>query len=165
MGYNELMIILGIDPGLASTGWAILKKGKEPRLLGYGCIKTGKEENFSERLCFIFHEVKKLILKAKPQAMAIEEIFFAKNIKTAIKIAQVMGVIKVACKESGMPVFEYTPLNVKMTITGYGRADKNQVEIMVSKILNLKKKVKPSHAADAVAVSLTHLFTNSQLKV
>jgi len=158
------MIVLGIDPGLAATGWAVVKKEEKPKLIDCGCIKTKKEEAFSERLCFIFHEVKKIASKAKPQAAAIEEIFFAKNTKTAIKVAQAMGVIKLACRESKIPVFEYTPLNIKTTITGYGRADKDQVKSMILKTLNLKKKIKWNHTFDAIAVSLTHLFTNPQLK-
>ena len=163
MSYNESMIVLGIDPGLASTGWALVKKNEKPELIDYGCITTDKKENFAERLCEIFHEVKKLALKTKPQVMAIEDLFFAKNAKTAIDVAQAMGVIKVACRESKIPVFEYTPLNIKTTITGYGRADKKQMEEMVLKILDLKKKIRPHHAVDAIAVSLTHLFTNQGL--
>ena len=158
------MIVLGIDPGLAAVGWAVVKKEKKIKLIDCGCIKTETKDSFDKRLCFIFDEIKKIAAKAKPQAAAIEEIFFAKNTKTAIKVAQAMGVIKLACRESKVPVFEYTPLNIKITITGYGRADKNQVKSMVLRTLNLKKKIKWSHTFDAMAVSLTHLFTNLQLK-
>ena len=158
------MIVLGIDPGLAATGWAVVKKEKNPELISYDCIKTETKDSFDERLCFIFHEIKKIIIKTKPQAAAIEEIFFAKNTKTAIKVAQAVGAIKIACRECKIPVFEYTPLNIKISIAGYGRAEKQEVEIMISKILNLKKKIRPHHAVDAIAVSLTHLFTNPQLK-
>jgi len=158
------MIILGIDPGLADTGWAIIKKEKPLKLISYGCIKTKKEENFAKRLGLIHNKINELIKDYKPDQLAIEEIFFAKNAKTAIKIAQVTGVVKFTGQDCNLDVFEYTPLNVKMTITGYGRADKKQIQVMVSKLLNLKDKITPSHAADAVAVCLTHLNTNHKLK-
>lgn len=158
------MVILGIDPGLASTGWAVLEKGKNLQLLDTGCIRTKKEKTLSQRLGNLFQEIKKLAKKTKPKAVAIEEVFFAKNVKTAIKVAQAMGAIKAACCELEIPVFEYTPLNIKTAIAGYGRADKRQVKYMVKKILNLKTKITPSHAVDAVAVCLTHLQTNSKLK-
>lgn len=157
------MIILGIDPGLAAVGWAVLKK-EGPELIDYDCIRTEKGKDFSQRLDLIFDKVRGVAARTKPQAAAVEELFFAKNMKTAIKVAQVMGVIKLACRRSGLSVFEYTPLNIKMTIAGYGRADKKQVGRMVSKLLHLKKEIKPHHAADAAAVALTHLFTNHRLK-
>lgn len=159
------MIVLGIDPGLASTGWAVLENGKNLRLLDSGCIRTKKKDPFSQRLTSLSQQIKKLALKTKPKAVAIEEIFFSKNTKTAIKVAQAIGAIKVACCELDIPVFEYTPLNIKIAITGYGRADKKQVKYMVKKILNLKRKITTNHAVDAVAVSLTHFQTNSNLKI
>jgi len=158
------MIVLGIDPGLAETGWSVLESQKTLTLIDYGCLKTKKETDFSERLVELADQVSLLVEKYKPDVLAIEELFFAKNVKTAIKVAECLGVIKYTVKKSGFPVYEYTPLNIKMTIAGYGRADKEQVELMVSRILKLKTKVKPDHAADAVAVALTHLYTNLKLK-
>lgn len=157
------MIVLGIDPGLASTGWAVIKKVSHPQLLAYGCLTTKKSLALPDRLGQIAAELTELIHQQKPAVLAIEEIFFAKNVKTAIIVAQVMGVIKMIGQQAGLTVASYTPLNIKTTITGYGRADKDQVETMVGRVLGLKAKIKPNHAADAVAVGLTHLFTNKKL--
>jgi len=157
------MIVLGIDPGLAATGWAALRKTKRAQLVDYGCIKTDKNDPFHQRLDDIHQQIKKLIAKQKPQALAIEEIFFAKNAKTALLVVQVMGVIKMTAHQAGLEVAGYTPLNIKSAITGYGRADKKQIEFMVVKTLGLKQNIKPDHAADAAAVALTHIFTNPQL--
>jgi len=160
------MVILGIDPGLASIGWAVLKFEKGVfKLIECGCIQTEKEVSFSSRLGIIFEEIKKLAVKFDLDVLAVEELFFAKNVKTAISVAQCLGVIKLAGNLLKLPVFEYTPLNVKMTITGYGRAEKHQVEMMVKQTLGLKNEIKPSHASDAVAVALTHCFTNQKMKI
>lgn len=161
--YNHFMIVLGIDPGLASVGWAVVKKGVTPKLLDYGCLATKPGLSLPHRLGQIAAAVKKLITKNQPQVLAIEEIFFAKNVKTAIIVAQVMGVIKMIGQQAGVEVCSYTPLNIKTTVAGYGRADKKQVEVMVSKTLRVNQQIKPDHAADAAAVCLTHLFTNQEL--
>lgn len=166
LGYNKSMNVLGIDPGLASVGWAVLKFDKGFfKLIECGCIETKKEVSFSSRLGIIFKEIKKLSEKFDLDVLAVEELYFAKNVKTAILVAQCLGVIKLAGHQLKLPVFEYTPLNVKMTITGYGRAEKKQVEFMVKQTLGLKDGVKPSHASDAVAVALTHCFTNQKIKI
>lgn len=159
-----LMNVLGIDPGLASIGWAVLEFAKGFKLIECGCFKTKKGEDFSSRLAIIFEEIKKLTKKYDLEVLAVEGLYFAKNVKTAIGVAQCLGVIKLAGKKLGLRVVEYTPLNVKMTITGYGRAEKQQVEFMVKQTLGIKGEIKPNHAADAVAVALTHCFTNSKLK-
>ncbi|MBU2592732.1 crossover junction endodeoxyribonuclease RuvC [Patescibacteria group bacterium] len=158
------MIILGVDPGLASTGWAVLEKTSQNRLVDYGCVKTAAGLDFSNRLGHLFQAMEDLIKQFSPEVMAVEELFFAQNVKTAIKVAQAQGVIKLAGAQSGLKVVEYTPLNIKMSITGYGRGDKRQIEFMVKKLLNLEKEIRPSHAADAAAVALTHIFTNQNLK-
>ncbi len=155
---------MGIDPGLASIGWAVLEHDKEFKLMEYGCIKTEKETDFSLRLAIIYDEIKKLAEKYSLEVLAVEGLYFAKNVKTAIGVSQCLGVIKLAGEKLGLKVFEYTPLNVKMTITGYGRAEKQQVEFMVKQTLKIKDKISPSHAADAVAVAMTHCFTNDKLK-
>ena len=159
------MNILGIDPGLASMGWAVLQNDKEKFiLLACGCLKTDKDKHFSSRLKSIFSEIEMLADKYDCSVLAVEELYFAKNVKTAISVAQCLGVIKLAGEMLKLPVMEYTPLNVKMTITGYGRAEKEQVELMVKKTLGIKGEIKPSHAADAVAIALTYCFTNNKLK-
>lgn len=145
-------MILGIDPGLENTGWAVVDKEK---LMGYGVIKIKSKD----RLKDIYNGVEKIIKKYKIREMAVESMFFAKNAKSALKVSEAIGVIKVCGMKNGTEVAEYTPLQVKMALTGYGRAEKEQVEQMVGTCLGLNKVIKPSHAADAVAVALTHGFT------
>lgn len=154
-------MILGIDPGLANTGWAVLKD--ENTLVKCGCLKTKISDSSSVRLGQIYDELESLIRKYKIKEVAIETLFFAKNAKSAIKVAEAIGVIKICGQKNGIGVFGYTPLQVKMTLVGYGRAEKEQVEEMIRRFLNLDKPINPSHASDAVAVGLTHLFTNKDL--
>ena len=116
-------MILGIDPGVASTGWAVLDKDK---LIASGCIKTSKKDDFSCRLSQIYQEVAEICSRWSVADLAIEEIFFAKNAKTALKVAQVMGAIKTAAQNNGVRVFGYTPLQIKIAVVGYGRAEKNR---------------------------------------
>jgi len=150
-------MILGIDPGLANTGWAVLKD--EETLVECGCLKTKISDSSALRLDQIYCELEGLIKKYKVEAMSIETLFFAKNAKSAIKVAEAIGVIKVCGQRNGIEVTGFTPLQVKMALVGYGRAEKEQVEIMVRKFLNLEENISPSHASDAVAVALTSLFT------
>jgi crossover junction endodeoxyribonuclease RuvC len=158
------MITLGIDPGLAATGWAVLEKKEPPVVLAHGCFTTLPDQSLAARLSAISQEVQRLIKFYHPQVLAVEEIFFAKNVKTALKVGQALGVVKMVGAQTGLAVAEFTPLNIKMTLTGYGRADKGQVEFMLQKCLNLATKIKPNHAADAAAVALTYVFTNQKLK-
>lgn len=156
--------ILGIDPGLASVGWAVLTPNC-PRLVASGCFQTAKVTLFCDRLAEIYTAIQNLTEKYDLGVLAIEELFFAKNVRTAIKVAQCLGVIKLAGRQLGLEVVEYTPLNVKMTITGYGRAEKSQVQFMIAQTLGLRNHtIKPDHAADAAAVALTHIFTNKKIK-
>ena len=153
-------MILGVDPGLAHCGWAVIDAGDDGnQLVSYGCVETEKSEDFAKRLGQIYNQVKKLCRQYKIRELAIESIFFAKNIKTAIKVAQAMGAIKAAAQNSGVAVFEYTPLQIKMAITGYGRADKEQIIKMVGESLEKKEIINDNHAADAAAAALTHIFT------
>lgn len=154
-------MILGIDPGLANTGWAILRD--EETLVECGCLKTKISDASAARLEKIYDEVYRLIKKYKVEAVALETLFFAKNAKSAIKVSEAIGVIKLCGVRCGLGVFGYTPLQVKMALVGYGRAEKEQVEIMIRNFLKLEVSVSPSHASDAVAVALTHLFTNHSL--
>lgn len=145
-------MILGIDPGLENTGWAVVD---EEKLIGYGVIEIKSKD----RLKDIYNGVEKIIKKYKIKEMAVESMFFAKNAKSALKVSEAIGTIKVCGMKNGIKVAEYTPLQVKMALTGYGRAEKEQVEQMVGTCLGLDKVIRPSHAADAVAVALTHGFT------
>lgn len=160
-------MILGIDPGITNTGFAVLNYPPEAdstsvsrdtyyELVETGILKVGKGE---KRYQDIYQELEKIIKKYEVKEMAIENLFFANNAKSAIKVAQAIGVIKVCGMNNGLEVAEYTPLQVKMALTGYGRAEKEQVELMVRNCLNISENIKPSHAADAVAVALTHGYT------
>lgn len=156
------MIILGFDPGLATLGYGVIKKEERraPEMLDYGIISTPKDTNLALRLTMLEKGVKEVIAKFKPDEIAIEELFFAKNVKTGINVAHARGVILLtAIKECGN-IFEYTPLQIKQALTGYGRADKNQIQQMVKTFLKLKAVPKPDDAADALAVALTHAQTN-----
>jgi len=149
------MVILGIDPGTAIVGYGIISKEKSKlELLGYGCVTTDKILPQADRLGIIKKEIGKIIKKYKPQVMAVEELFFFKNLKTAIKVAEARGVLLVIGKDAGLRICEYTPLQVKIATVGYGRAEKQQVQKMVKAILNLKEIPKPDDAADALAVAI-----------
>jgi len=149
-------MILGIDPGLENTGYGIVDGEK---LVVAGVILTSNKDKSVDRLGKIYEELESLIKMYKVKEMAIETLFFAKNAKSALKVAEAIGVIKVCGKKNGLAVAEYTPLQVKSALVGYGRAEKEQVEIMVRDSLGLEDLISPSHAADAVAVALTHGFT------
>ena len=149
-------MILGIDPGLENTGYGIIDEGE---LMACGVILTDKKNSSVERLGKIYKELEEIIKKYRVTEMAIETLFFAKNAKSAIKVSEAIGVIKVCGQKNGLAVAEYTPLQVKQALVGYGRAEKEQVEIMVRNTLDLDQSISPSHAADAVAVALTHGFT------
>jgi len=149
-------MILGIDPGLENTGWGIIDDNK---LVDCGVIVTKTKDKSSDRLGKIYDELERIIKKYKVTEMAMESLFFAKNAKSALKVAEAIGVVKVCGQKNKIGVEEYTPLQIKMALVGYGRAEKEQVEIMVGQCLNLEKTIRPSHASDAVAVALTHEFT------
>jgi len=149
------MIILGIDPGTATTGFGLIEKNKSNlKLLKYGCIKTSVKLSTAERLNVIYKELNSLIKKSKPDIVAVEDIFFFKNLKTAIKVSQARGVILLTIAKSKIPVAEYTPLQIKQAVACYGRAEKVQVQKMVKYLLGLKELPKPDDAADALAVAI-----------
>ncbi len=156
------MIIVGFDPGIATLGYGVIKTEKrlKPQMIDYGIVSTPKEENLAVRLAMLEKGIKQIIEKFKPDEIAVEELFFAKNVKTAISVAHARGVILLtAIKECGK-IFEYTPLQIKQALTGYGRADKNQIQQMVKTMLGLKGIPRPDDAADALAVALCHSQTN-----
>lgn len=149
------MRILGIDPGTATTGFAILENiNGNMRLLTYGCIKTDKTSPAQNRLQEISQDLDHLITKFKPNFASVEKLFFKTNVKTAISVAQARGVILQKITEHGLALKEYTPLEVKMLICGYGKADKKMVQQMVKIILNLAQIPKPDDAADAIALAI-----------
>ncbi|MGM9522118.1 MAG: crossover junction endodeoxyribonuclease RuvC [Oscillospiraceae bacterium] len=162
-----MAVILGIDPGIATVGFgAIRTEGSSVKLLGCGAITTPAGQNLSLRLSQIYHDMLELIDTFKPEAIAIEELFFNTNITTGISVAHGRGVILLAGQEKKVPMFEYTPLQVKQAITGYGRADKKQMMEMVRRLLNLKSAAKPDDASDALALAICHArFSSSLLNV
>jgi len=151
------MIILGIDPGTAIIGFGIIEKenkGQKLKPIKYGCIETSSKLSTAERLKILNKELGLLIKKYKPDMAAVEDIFFFKNLKTAIKVSQARGVILLTISEANIPVAEYTPLQIKQAVACYGRAEKSQVQKMVKFLLNLKEIPKPDDAADALAVAI-----------
>jgi crossover junction endodeoxyribonuclease RuvC len=151
------MIIFGIDPGFAITGYGIVKyEGNKFSVVDYGAITTASTMELQKRLLHLHDSLEKLIGQYKPDAIAIEELFFNKNIKTALTVGHGRGVAVLAAAESGVEVFEYTPLQVKQSVVGYGRAEKGQVQQMVKIILNLPKIPKPDDVADALAIAICH---------
>lgn len=160
------MIILGIDPGTAITGWGTIKSGKKIikgksdgyYCLKYGCIKTPVDMRMSHRLLLLRKELLKIIDQFKPDCLVIEQLFFGINAKTAMTVGQARGVILMTAAEKGLDLYEYQGLKVKLIVTGYGRSDKKQIQSAVKKILKLKEIPKPDDAADALAVALCHII-------
>jgi crossover junction endodeoxyribonuclease RuvC len=154
-----MSIVLGIDPGLADTGYGLIEKGKGGKIscLAYGSIKTKAGLPTAERLELLSDELEKIIKKYGPALAAVEELFFQNNAKTAIAVGQARGAILLTCRKNKIPLTEMTPLQVKQTISGYGRADKIQVQRMVKLLLNLKEIPKPDDAADALAIAISSI--------
>ena len=157
------MIILGIDPGYAIIGYGVIDTQKSNMVLDYGAIITPKEDTMPIRLEAIDSSLKFLFDKYKPAAVAIEELFYFKNQKTVIQVAQARGVIVLACQKYCGNIYEYTPLQIKQALTGQGRAEKAQVQYMVKAILGLDSIPKPDDAADALAVAICHSQTSQIL--
>ena len=154
------MIVLGIDPGTHRMGFGLVlqEKGKQ-NLKDYGCIYTSKSSTDEDRLVELYTAVKKLIHTHNPDSIALESLFFTTNAKTAMAVGQARGIVLLACGQEKKPVATYAPLEVKLAVTGYGKAGKTQVQQMVKSILRLSKILKPDDAADAVAIALTHCFS------
>ncbi len=155
------MVIVGFDPGLATLGYGVITTDikKKPEMVDYGIISTPKDVNFAVRLTMIEKGVKEVINTYKPDEIAIEELFFAKNVTTGINVAHARGVTLLTAVKMCDKIFEYTPLQIKQALTGYGRAEKNQIQQMVKTLLRLKAVPKPDDAADALAVALCHAQT------
>lgn len=156
------MIIFGIDPGYAIVGYGVVEyTGNKFRTIDFGSIITEPKHTFPERLKMVYDELTILLDKYNPDCVAIEELFFNKNVKTAINVGQARGVQLLAAINKGAEVYEYTPLQIKQGVVGYGRAEKKQVQEMVRVILGLKKVPKPDDTADALAVAICHAHSGS----
>ena len=168
------MKILGIDPGLAATGWGIVrstkkqisnsKRGEDWEVVDYGNISTDAKDAIEDRLSEIHTAVFELIEKHKPDVVAVEELYFGVNVKTAMKVGQARGAAILAAGDCKLKVVNYAPNKIKIALTGYGHADKKQVQEMVKRFLNLDKVPKPDHAADALACAYCHAVSNDKLK-
>ena len=158
------MRILGIDPGYGITGFGLIEAQRgSTQLLHCGAITTPAGMDFSARLEIIYEDMRKLLEVAKPEAVAIEELFFGQNVTTGIGVAQSRGVILLAIRQAGVPVFSYKPMQVKQAVVGYGNASKHQVQDMTKRLLHLNAMPKPDDAADAIAIALCHARSSSSL--
>jgi len=159
------MKILGIDPGIGRCGWAVIEaQGSKLKALDYGCIETSPKREIPQRLKEVYSEVSEIIDKYSPDSLSIEELFFNTNAKTAFIVGQARGVILLAASEKNLQISIYTPLQVKIAITGYGRAEKDQIGQMVKVLLSLKSIPKPDDTTDALAIALTHAFSSKMNK-
>ncbi len=157
-----MKIILGIDPGIADTGYGVIKEeGSKLTCLSYGTIKTSPALDMISRLELLHKDLDKIIKKYKPELIAVEQLFFNKNVRTALIVGQARGVILLTIKQNKLPIIEYTPLQVKQAVSAYGQASKKQVQKMVKLILKLRELPQPDDAADALAVAICAL--NSKL--
>ena len=158
------MIILGIDPGYAIVGYGVIDyRNNHFRVIDFGAILTDAGTPFNERLEIIYDRLVSIISLHSPDAMSIEKVFYNSNAKTVIDVSQARGVIMLAAQTSRLPVFEYTPLQVKQSVVGYGRADKKQVQEMTKRILSLEKVPKPDDTADALAMAICHAHSSGSL--
>jgi crossover junction endodeoxyribonuclease RuvC len=155
------MITLGIDPGTAITGYGIIREEQDGCLivLEYGVIRTSADQTQANRLVYLYQKMKELILLHQPELGAVEKLFFQRNVRTALNVGQARGVALLAMAELGLKIGEYTPLEVKQAVAGYGGADKNQVQQMVKTILGLETIPYPDDAADALAVAICHIHS------
>lgn len=157
------MLVIGIDPGTATTGYGFVQENEDGSLLvvDYGVILTPAHDSMPQRLRKLHSDLKEIINLHRPDSGAVEKLFFQRNVRTAISVGQARGVALLALAEADLPVYEYTPLEIKQSVTGYGAADKNQVQHMVKALLELEQLPKPDDAADALAVAICHLHSDS----
>lgn len=159
------MLVLGIDPGTATTGFGLVRETTDGiQLVDFGTIITPPSDDPAYRLLQLYDQLTKLIELHRPDSGSVEKLFFQRNVTTAISVGQARGVILLCFAQSHIPVFEYTPLEVKQAVTGYGRADKKQIQVMVKALLNLDIIPKPDDAADALAIAICHLHSH-RLKI
>jgi len=155
------MVVIGIDPGTATTGYGILRQEADGRLevLAYGVIQTPADQAMPERLLELYGQLNEIILLHRPESGAVEKLFFQRNVRTALSVGQGRGVVLLAMANHKLPVAEYTPLEVKQAVAGYGGADKRQVQEMVRMLLDLESVPQPDDAADALAIAICHVHT------
>jgi crossover junction endodeoxyribonuclease RuvC len=152
------MMVIGIDPGLARVGYGVIEvRNRNPGPVCYGCIESGKDQPASARLLHIYSEVAAILEKYPPAHIAMEKLFFSKNITSAMNVSEARGVILLLAEQRNIPVTEYTPNQVKQAITGSGRADKRQMQEMIMRLLRLEEIPKPDDAADALSIALCHI--------
>jgi crossover junction endodeoxyribonuclease RuvC len=158
---KKTKIILGIDPGIADTGYGVIAvDGSRLTCLSYGSIRTPANTDLSSRLMTLHQELSQLIQKYKPELAALEQLFFCKNVKTAMTVGHARGVMLLTCEQLKVPIVEFTPVQVKQGVSAYGQADKKQVQKMVKLLLNLKEIPKPDDAADALAIAICAIHAN-----
>lgn len=154
------MIVLGIDPGLATLGWGVIDAGGgRQKLIDYGCILTTPQQSLPNRLLAIQNEMAELLAQYKPDEIAFEELFFAKNVTTAFTVGAARGICIAVCAAHTEKLYEYTPMQVKQAMVGYGKAEKRQIQEMVKLLLRMEAIARPDDAADALAIALTHSAT------
>ena len=154
------MLVLGIDPGTAITGYGLVREEEDGLVLvGCGVITTPADQPLPQRLQAIYRGLTAIIGEHRPDQVAVEELFFSRNVRTALSVGQARGVVLLAAAEAGLPLYEYKPLEVKQTVAGYGGADKRQVQEMVRLLLDLEQVPEPDDAADAVAVAVCHIHS------
>lgn len=160
---NKSVRILGIDPGTGTLGFGVIDvaTGSSPKMVDAGVVITPAHTPLPDRLEDIYDSLNDIIIAAQPEIMAIEKLFFARNVTTAIAVAEARGVVELVAKKNSLQIVEYTPLQVKQALTGYGRAEKKQIQEMVRRELGLATSPKPDDCADALAVALTHYFMSS----
>lgn len=155
------MLVLGIDPGTARTGWGLVsREGNELALVDYGTVRTSSDASLPQRLQVLYRELGQIISSHQPSAVAVEKLFFNKNVRTAMTVGQARGVVLLAVAEAGLPVHEYTPLEVKQSVCGYGRASKDQIQKLVQMLLGLDSIPQPDDAADAIAIAICHIHSS-----
>jgi crossover junction endodeoxyribonuclease RuvC len=157
------MLVIGIDPGTARTGYGLVEKSTSGalKLIRYGVINTPSGDPMTQRLTQLHLELQAIIAEYKPEMAAVEQLFFQKNVSTALSVGQARGVVLLTLASSGLPVEEYSPQDVKQAVTGYGAADKTQMQRMVKTLLNMEKLPKPDDAADALAVAICHIQSHA----
>jgi crossover junction endodeoxyribonuclease RuvC len=155
------MLVLGIDPGTATTGYGLVRQTEDGSLqqVDHGVILTPAKMPMPERLVSLYDKLQEIILLHRPDSSAVEELFFSRNVKTAISVGQGRGVVLLALAQAGLPVAEYAPNEIKMAVSGYGGADKRQVQEMVKMLLEMAEAPKPDDAADALAVAICHIHS------
>jgi crossover junction endodeoxyribonuclease RuvC len=163
---KENVRIIGIDPGTAITGWAVIENQRgQKKTIAFGHIETHLSKKNSLRLKEIADDLNKIIRRYRPSEAAVEKLFFFKNLKTVMAVSEARGVVLLTLEKAGITIFEYTPLEVKQALTGYGRAEKKQIQYMVKSILSLKSIPKPDDVADAMAIALCHAEGRKMRKI